>query len=137
MLIFWLRTIIYIIYICIIWTHRGCRGRDQMVVGFTSTYATSVYHHWCCKFESHSGDTPLCDKVCQWLAIGRWFSSGTPVSSTKTTDRHDITGILLKVALNTIKPNQTNNNTKWYVVVNMRNVYTIIHVQWDIDCWVL
>jgi hypothetical protein len=27
--------------------------------------------------------TTLCDKVCQWLAAGRWFSSGTPVSSTK------------------------------------------------------
>ena len=44
-------------------------------------------------------DTTLCDKVCQRLAAGRCFS---PVSSTKTTDRHDITEILLKVALNTI-----------------------------------
>jgi hypothetical protein len=48
----------------------------------------------------------LCNKVCQWLATGRWFSPGTPVSSTNKTDRHDITEILLKVALNTIK--QTN-----------------------------
>ena len=39
----------------------------------------------------------LCDKVCQWRAT----------SSTNKTDRHDITEILLKVALNTIK--QTNN----------------------------
>jgi hypothetical protein len=30
------------------------------------------------------------------------FSLGTPVSSTNKTDRHDITEILLKVALNTI-----------------------------------
>ena len=135
MLIYWLRTIIYILYIYIIWTHKGRRGRDHMVVGFTTTYANSVYHHWCCEFESHSGDTTLCDKVCQWLATGQWFSSGTPVSSTNKTDRHDITGILLKVELNTIKPNQTN--TKGYVVVNRRNVYTIIHVQWDNDCWVL
>jgi hypothetical protein len=44
--------------------------------------------------------TTLCDKICQWLATGRWFS---PVSSTNKTDRHDITEILLKVALNTIK----------------------------------
>ena len=49
-------------------------------------------------------DTTLCDKVCQWLATGRWFSPVTPVSSTNKTDRHDITEILLKVALNT-KPN--------------------------------
>jgi hypothetical protein len=48
--------------------------------------------------------TTLCDKVCQWLATGRWFSPGTPVSSTNKTDCHDITTeILLKVALNTIK----------------------------------
>ena len=48
----------------------------------------------------------LCDKVCQWLATGRWFSPGPLVSSTNTTDRHDITEILLEVALNTI--NQTD-----------------------------
>jgi hypothetical protein len=24
------------------------RGRDRMVVGFTTTYAISSYHHWCC-----------------------------------------------------------------------------------------
>jgi hypothetical protein len=31
-----------------------------------------------------------------------WFSPGTPVSSTKNTDHHDIIEISLKVALNTI-----------------------------------
>jgi hypothetical protein len=31
------------------------RGRDRIVVGFTTTYAISVYHHWCCEFESLSG----------------------------------------------------------------------------------
>jgi len=25
---------------------RGPRGRDRMVVGFTTTYAISAYHHW-------------------------------------------------------------------------------------------
>jgi hypothetical protein len=44
----------------------------------------------------------LCDKVCQWLATGWWFSPGTPVSSTNKTECHDITEILLKVGLNTI-----------------------------------
>ena len=47
-------------------------------------------------------DTTLCDKVCQWLATGPWFSPGSPVSSTNKTDRHDIPEIWLKVALNTI-----------------------------------
>ena len=38
----------------------------------------------------------------QELATGRWFFPGTLVSSTNKTDRHDITEILLKVALNTL-----------------------------------
>ena len=43
---------------------------------------------WCIYsllFESHSLqgilDTTSCDQVCQWLATGRWFSTGLPVSS--------------------------------------------------------
>ena len=35
---------------------------------------------------------------------GRPFSQGTQVSSTNKTDCHDITEIVLKMALNTIKP---------------------------------
>ena len=54
------------------------------------------------KFESRSWRGVLdttCDSICHWLATGRWFS---PVSSTNKIDRHDMTEILLKVALNTI-----------------------------------
>ena len=50
-----------------------------IVVGFTTTYGISVYHHYSCE---------LCDKVYQFLATGRWLS---PFSSTNETDRHDIT----------------------------------------------
>ena len=75
---------------------RHCR--DNMVVGFTTTFAISAYHHLSCEFET--------DKVCLRLATGQWFSLGTAVSSTNKTDCHDITEILWKVALNTI--NQTN-----------------------------
>ena len=75
------------------------RGLHHMVVGFTITCVISAY----CEFESRWWwdvlDTTLCDKVCQWLVTGRWFS---PVSSTNKTDHHDIAEILLKVALNTI-----------------------------------
>jgi len=64
--------------------------------------AISAYHHLSCVYEPRSWrgelDTTLCDKVCQWLATGWWFSL---VSSTNKTDRHNITEILLKVALNT------------------------------------
>jgi hypothetical protein len=54
---------------------RGRRGRDGMVVGSTT----------------------ICDKVCQLLATGRWFSSVPPASPTNITDRHDITEILLNI----------------------------------------
>jgi hypothetical protein len=39
------------------------------------------------------------DKVYQLLVQGRWFSPGTPASSTNKTGCHDIAEILLKVAL--------------------------------------
>jgi hypothetical protein len=42
----------------------------------------------------------------QLLAHGRWFSPGTPASSTTKTGRHDLAEILLKVVLNTL--NQIN-----------------------------
>jgi hypothetical protein len=57
--------------------------------------------------------TTLCDKLCQWLVTGLWFSLGPLVSSTNKTDRHDITDILLKVALNTTK--QTNNTCSMFI----------------------
>ena len=56
------------------------------------------------------------DKVYQLLAQGRWFSPGTPASSTTKTGRHDIAEILqeilLKVALNT-KTKPKTNQIKW------------------------
>jgi hypothetical protein len=47
-----------------------------------------------------------CDKVYQLLAHGRWFSPGTPASSTNKTGRHEIAEILLKVVLNINQSNQ-------------------------------
>ena len=97
--------VIWPLYFCLTFIlRRGRRDRDRMIVGFTTTYAISAYYHWCCEFESRSGrcEQHYVIKVCQWLATGRWFSLGTPVSSTNKTDRHDITEILLIVALNTI-----------------------------------
>jgi hypothetical protein len=41
------------------------------------------------------------DQVYQLLAHGRWFSPGTPASSTTKTVRHDIAEISLWVSLNT------------------------------------
>jgi len=54
--------------------------------------------------------TAASDKIYQLLAHGRWFSLGTPASSTTKTDRHDIAEILLKVALNTKKIKNLNQS---------------------------
>ena len=53
--------------------------------------------------------------IAQWLVTGRWFSPGTLVSSTKKADRHDITEMLLTVALNIINLN-----------LNFRNIETLL-----------
>jgi hypothetical protein len=46
------------------------------------------------------------------LAHGRWFSPGTPASSTTKTGRHNIAEILLKVALNTKNQIKSYNTTE-------------------------
>jgi hypothetical protein len=50
------------------------------------------------------------DKVYQLLVHGRWFSPGTPASSTTKTGLHDIAEILLKMALSTINQIKSNQN---------------------------
>ena len=94
------RAIFYLIYL------RGRRGRDRMVVGFTTTCTISACHHFSCEFESRSGEVysiqhyviKFVSDLCQ---VGGFFP-GTPVSFANKTDCHEITEILLKVALNTI-----------------------------------
>ena len=84
------------------------RGRDRIIVGFTTTCPNrflSPLMLWV-RISIRARCTTLCDKVCQWLATGRWFSPGPPFSSTNKTDPHDIAEILLKVALKTIKKQQ-------------------------------
>jgi len=71
-------------------------------VGVSWSYGSWIYSYLCKQCISPLEPTTLCDQVCQWLATGRCFSPGHPVSSTNKTDPHDITRILLKVALNTI-----------------------------------
>jgi hypothetical protein len=64
-------------------------------------------------------DTTWCDKDCQRLAAGRWI---TQVSSTDKSDRHGVTEILLKVALNTmtLTPIIYFVDNKWYKSVDTR-----------------
>ena len=62
-------------------------------------------------------NTTLCDKVCQWLAASRWVSV---VYTINKSDRHDITQILLKMALNTI--NLTND---WNTELSIQKQFVI------------
>ena len=76
-----------------------------MVVGFTTTYAISAYHHWFCEFESRPG-WGVQHYVIKFVSDLRQVGSFLRVLwfySTNKTDSHDIAEILLKVALSTIK----------------------------------
>ena len=67
------------------------------MVGYTTTYAISAYHHLWVQIPFRRGVlvTTLCDSLT--VTCGR-----SVVFSTNKTDCHDITEILLKMALNTI-----------------------------------
>jgi hypothetical protein len=80
----------------------------------------------------------LCGKVCQWLAAGRWFSPGT-VSSTNKTYLRDITEILLKVALNTIKQwnKQTVIDAMHFTVGSSCLCLNIYWRKTSVSCWLV
>jgi hypothetical protein len=62
--------------------------------------------------------TAASDKIYQLLANGRWFSQGTPSSSTTKIGRNDIAEILLKVALQKKINNANNLKRVVYIVVS-------------------
>ena len=72
-------------------------------------------------------DTTLCDKVCQWLATGRWFSQGTLVSFANKTDFQNITEISLKVALNTITLTLNLTICPWNSFTHVNQIKTMIY----------
>jgi hypothetical protein len=65
-------------------------------ISYLISYGSWIYNYLCNRclsplmlwvwFPLRAMCTTLCDKVCQWLAAGRWISLGTPVSSTNKTD---------------------------------------------------
>ena len=95
------------------------------------SYGSWIYYylcHWCLSPPTFCVRTPLmrgvldttlCDNVCQWLAPGQWLSPGTPVSYTNKTDIHDITELLLKVALKTTHLGQSHCHLLpiWFIFV--------------------
>jgi hypothetical protein len=52
------------------------------------------------------------------LAHSRWFSLGTPASSTTKTGRHDVAEILLKVALSQKK--SINNLLLFFIFLKLK-----------------
>ena len=73
--------------------------------GFQPSFVN--YKKWCTRLTAAS------DKVYQLLAQGRWFSPGTPASSTTKTGHHEMAEILLKVTLNTKnQSHQTNHRSE-------------------------
>jgi len=82
--------------------------------------------------------TTLSD-VCQWLAAGRWFSPGPPISSTNKSDCHDITEIESGVKYHQAKQTTTTETTSnticnvhvWYmyyilfIYLRMNKLYLI------------
>ena len=84
---------------------RGRRGHEHMVVGFTTTYATSIYNHQRSN-PAHGVVYSLQHHVIKFVSNLRLvddFLQVLPVSSSNKTDLHDITEILLKVVLITIE----------------------------------
>ena len=44
------------VYNASLYLSSGRRGSNRVVVGFTTTYTISAYHHYSCEFESRSGE---------------------------------------------------------------------------------
>ena len=84
----------------------GRRGRDCMVVGFTTIYAISTYHHYRCEFESISGQVySIQHCVIKFVSDLRQVGGFLLVPRfppPMKTDCHDIPEILLKVTVNTL-----------------------------------
>jgi hypothetical protein len=100
---------IYYWYHIYIWTSWSWSHGSQSVPITTNVVGSNPAQARCTRYNI------MWKSVCLWLATGRWFSPGTPVSSTNKTDHPDIAEILLKVAFNTI--NQTNPvqyGNKWH-----------------------
>ena len=62
-------------------------------------------------------DTTLCDKVCQWLVAGRWFSFGTLVSSTN-------------------KSKNWSPRYKWNIGENTQTLYMFFYIGFNSDIFI-
>jgi hypothetical protein len=107
-----------------LWSH-GCWN--------TAIYVISAYHHWCCQFESWSGqgvEHYVIKFVGDLRQIGGFLRVHRFPPPIKL-DRHDIAEILLKVTLSTIK--QTIKQRHRYQLKQPHHQYNSWHVDILID----
>ena len=106
--------------------YRGQRGLDRFFIGYTTGCAIRSYHHWTYEFESWSGEAcSIWHNVLKFVSSLRQFGGFLRVHRFPTpnkTDRHEITEILFKVALNTVTQTLINDvNYSLHVVFLFRN----------------
>ena len=111
------------------------------------SHGSWIYNYLCNQFPSplmlwvrisiRARCTTLCDKVWQWLATCQWFFPGPPVSSTNKTDCHDITEILLKRVVNTIKQINNNQNETTYLFTIFSTGTFKSRFSWQTRCSIL
>jgi hypothetical protein len=102
----------------------GRRGRDGMVVGYITTYAISAYHHLRCEFESRSGEVYSYNILWYSLSVTCHRSVVFSGYSNKTY-HHDITEILLKMALNIINHTKPKRVMDLFLQV-MKRLYVCV-----------
>jgi hypothetical protein len=106
---------------------------SESVALWSWSYGSWIYNYLCnqCLSPLMRGvlDTTLCDKVCQWLVTGWGFflvHCCTPVSTINKTACHNITEMLLKVALITITLTHPLNHLsqKYHNIINQWKTWT-------------
>jgi hypothetical protein len=99
-------------------THQGTRemySQNMLISLFENQYLSPLKLWVRTLLRRGALYATLCDKVCQWLAAGRWFSPDIPVSSINKTDWHDITEMLLKRGVKHHNPNSIQDSNSFRV----------------------
>ena len=78
-------------------------------------YVQLILYHYCLWNMFLSGLINLKKKCNIHRAAGRWFSPGTPLSSTNKTDRHDIAENIVESGVKHHKPSQKNISVHCYI----------------------
>ena len=116
------------IYLLFIYnSNRGRQCHYRMVAVFTTTYnlcdqSLSPLMLWV-RISIRARRTTLCDKVCQWLATGRWFSPGPPISDSIINQFNSTTVLYLAFSLPTFSTPYivgfffVSNDLRWNVIV--------------------